>query len=126
MIGQIERDDDTTNIFPFIIQRIQQDLESDTEMDSIVRRKLETELCLLEKIDGYCDVPEIGRTIDQVKEDINKYICTFLNPAEFTLSLCSNDILVQLQQLRKILNNIFEETNKEIDSDDQGKTRNSM
>lgn len=122
MTGQIERDDGTTNIFPFIIQRIQQDLESDTEMDSIIRRKLETELCLLEKIDGYCDVPEMGRTIDQVKEDINKYTCTFLNPAEFTLSLYSNDILVQLQQLRKILNNIFEETNKEIDSDDREKS----
>ena len=47
MIGQIERDDGTTNIFPFIIQRIQQDLDSDTEMDSMVRRKLETELSLL-------------------------------------------------------------------------------
>ena len=122
MIGQIERDDGTTNIFPFIIQRIQQDLESDTEMDGMVRRKLETELSLLEKIDGYCDVPEIGRTIDQVKEDIDKYKCTFLTPTEFRLSLLSNDILDQLQQLRKILNNIFEkETDKETDSNGQEK-----
>ena len=122
MIGQIERDDGTTNIFPFIIQRIQQDLESDTEMDGMVRRKLETELNLLEKIDGYCNVPEIGRTVDQVKEDIDKYKCTFLTPTEFKLSLLSNDILVQLQQLRKILNNIFEEeTNKETDSNGQEK-----
>lgn len=121
MIGQIERDDGTTNIFPFIIQRIQQDLESDIEMDSIVRRKLETELSLLEKINGYCDIPEIGRTIDQVKEDIDKYTCTFLNPVEFRLSAWSNDILVQLQQLRKILNVIFEETNKETDSNGQEK-----
>ena len=122
MIGQIERDDGTTNIFPFIIQRIQQDLESDTEMDGMVRRKLETELSLLEKIDGYCNIPEIGRTIDQVKEDIDKYKCTFLTPTEFRLSLLSNDILVQLQQLRKILNNIFEkETDKETESNGQEK-----
>ena len=121
MIGQIERDDGTTNIFPFIIQRIQQDLDSDTEMDSMVRRKLETELCLLEKIDGYCNVPEIGRTIDQVKEDIDKYTCTFLTPTEFILSLWSGDILDQLQQIRKILNNIFEETDKEINSNGQEK-----
>lgn len=122
MIGQIKRDDGTTNIFPFIIQRIQQDLESDTEMDGMVRRKLETELSLLEKIDGYCDVPEIGRTIDQVKEDIDKYKCTFLTTTEFRLSLLSNDILDQLQQLRKILNNIFEkETDKETDSNGQEK-----
>lgn len=122
MIGQIERDDGTTNIFPFIIQRIQQDLESDTEMDGMVRRKLETELSLLEKIDGYCNVPEIGRTIEQVKEDIDKYTCTFLTPAEFILSLWSSDILVQLQQLRKILNYIFEkETDKETESNGQEK-----
>lgn len=122
MIGQIERDDGTTNIFPFIIQRIQYDLKFDTEMDSIIRRKLETELSLLEKIDGYCNVPEIGRTIDQIKEDIDKYKCTFLTPTEFRLSLLSNDILVQLQQLRKILNNIFEkETDKETDSNGQEK-----
>ena len=121
MIGQIERDDGTTNIFPFIIQRIQQDLDSDTEMDSMVRRKLETELSLLEKIDGYCNVPEIGRTIDQVKEDIDKYTCTFLTPTEFILSLWSNDILDQLQQIRKILNNIFEETDKETNSNGQEK-----
>ena len=122
MIGQIERDDGTTNIFPFIIQRIQQDLESDTEMDGIVRRKLETELSLLEKIDGYCNIPEIGRTIEQVKEDIDKYTCTFLTPAEFRLSLLSNDILDQLQQLRKILNDIFEkETDKETESNGQEK-----
>lgn len=122
MIGQIKRDDGTTDIFPFIIQRIQYDLKFDTEMDSIIRRKLETELSLLEKIDGYCNVPEIGRTIDQVKEDIDKYKCTFLTPTEFKLSLLSNDILVQLQQLRKILNNIFEEeTNKETDSNGQEK-----
>ena len=122
MIGQIERDDGTTDIFPFIIQRIQYDLKFDTEMDSIIRRKLETELSLLEKIDGYCNVPEIGRTIDQVKEDIDKYKCTFLTPTEFRLSLLSNDILVQLQQLRKILNNIFEkETDKETDSNGQEK-----
>lgn len=120
MIGQIKRDDGTTDIFPFIIQRIQYDLKFDTEMDSIIRRKLETELSLLEKIDGYCNVPEIGRTIDQVKEDIDKYKCTFLTPTEFRLSLLSNDILVQLQQLRKILNNIFEkETDKETDSNGQ-------
>ena len=122
MIGQIERDDGTTNIFPFIIQRIQQDLESDTEMDGMVRRKLETELSLLEKIDGYCNVPEIGRTIEQVKEDIDKYTCTFLTPAEFILSLWSSDILDQLQQLRKILNDIFEkETDKETESNGQEK-----
>ena len=122
MIGQIERDDGTTDIFPFIIQRIQYYLKFDTEMDSIIRRKLETELSLLEKIDGYCNVPEIGRTIDQVKEDIDKYKCTFLTPTEFRLSLLSNDILVQLQQLRKILNNIFEkETDKETDSNGQEK-----
>ena len=122
MIGQIERDDGTTYIFPFIIQRIQYDLKFDTEMDSIIRRKLETELSLLEKIDGYCNVPEIGRTIEQVKEDIDKYTCTFLTPTEFRLSLLSNDILVQLQQLRKILNNIFEEeTDKETDSNGQEK-----
>lgn len=122
MIGQIERDDGTTNIFPFIIQRIQYDLKLDTKMDSIIRRKLETELSLLEKIDGYCNVPEIGRTIDQIKEDIDKYKCTFLTPTEFRLSLLSNDILVQLQQLRKILNNIFEEeTNKETESNGQEK-----
>ena len=121
MIGQIKRDDGTTNIFPFIIQRIQQDLESDTEMDGMVRRKLETELSLLEKIDGYCNIPEIGRTIEQVKEDIDKYTCTFLTPAEFRLSLLSNDILDHLQQLRKILNVIFEETNKETDSNGQEK-----
>lgn len=121
MIGQIERDDGTTNIFPFIIQRIQQDLDSDTEMDSMVRRKLETELSLLEKIDGYCNIPEIGRTIDQVKEDIDKYTCTFLTPTEFILSLWSNDILGQLQQIRKILNNIFEETDKETNSNGQEK-----
>ena len=122
MIGQIKRDDGTTDIFPFIIQRIQQDLESDIEMNSMVRRKLETELSLLEKIDGYCNVPEIGRTIEQVKEDIDKYTCTFLTPTEFRLSLLSNDILDQLQQLRKILNNIFEEeTNKETDSNGQEK-----
>lgn len=121
MIGQIERDDGTTNIFPFIIQRIQQDLDSDTEMDSMVRRKLETELCLLEKIDGYCNVPEIGRTIDQVKEDIDKYTCTFLTPTEFILSLWSGDILDQLQQIRKMLNNIFEETDKETNSNGQEK-----
>lgn len=122
MIGQIKRDDGTTDIFPFIIQRIQYDLKFDTEMDSIIRRKLETELSLLEKIDGYCNVPEIGRTIDQVKEDIDKYKCTFLTPTEFRLSLLSNDILVQLQQLRKILNNIFEkETDKETDSNGQEK-----
>lgn len=122
MIGQIERDDGTTNIFPFIIQRIQQDLESDTEMDGMVRRKLETELSLLEKIDGYCNIPEIGRTIEQVKEDIDKYTCTFLTPAEFILSLWSSDILVQLQQLRKILNYIFEkETDKETESNGQEK-----
>ena len=122
MIGQIERDDGTTDIFPFIIQRIQYDLKFDTEMDSIIRRKLETELSLLEKIDGYCNVPEIGRTIDQVKEDIDKYKCTFLTPTEFRLSLLSNDILVQLQQLRKILNNIFEkETDKETESNGQEK-----
>lgn len=122
MIGQIERDDGTTNIFPFIIQRIQQDLESDTEMDGMVRRKLETELSLLEKIDGYCNIPEIGRTIDQVKEDIDKYTCTFLTPTEFRLSLLSNDILDQLQQLRKILNDIFEkETDKETESNGQEK-----
>lgn len=121
MIGQIERDDGTTNIFPFIIQRIQQDLDSDTEMDSMVRRKIETELCLLEKIDGYCNIPEIGRTIDQVKEDIDKYTCTFLTPTEFILSLWSNDILGQLQQIRKILNNIFEETDKETNSNGQEK-----
>lgn len=120
MIGQIKRDDGTTDIFPFIIQRIQYDLKFDTEMDSIIRRKLETELSLLEKIDGYCNVPEIGRTIEQVKEDIDKYTCTFLTPTEFRLSLLSNDILVQLQQLRKILNNIFEEEiNKETDSNGQ-------
>lgn len=122
MIGQIKRDDGTTDIFPFIIQRIQYDLKFDTEMDSIIRRKLETELSLLEKIDGYCNVPEIGRTIDQVKEDIDKYKCTFLTPTEFRLSLLSNDILDQLQQLRKILNNIFEEeTNKETESNGQEK-----
>ena len=122
MIGQIKRDDGTTNIFPFIIQRIQQDLESDIEMNSMVRRKLETELSLLEKIDGYCNVPEIGRTIDQVKENIDKYKCTFLTPIEFRLSLLSNDILDQLQQLRKILNNIFEkETDKETESNGQEK-----
>lgn len=122
MIGQIERDDGTTDIFPFIIQRIQYDLKFDTEMDSIIRRKLETELSLLEKIDGYCNVPEIGRTIDQVKKDIDKYKCTFLTPTEFRLSLLSNDILVQLQQLRKILNNIFEkETDKETESNGQEK-----
>ena len=122
MIGQIERDDGTTNIFPFIIQRIQQDLESDTEMDGMVRRKLETELSLLEKIDGYCNIPEIGRTIDQVKENIDKYKCTFLTPTEFRLSLLSNDILDQLQQLRKILNDIFEkETDKETESNGQEK-----
>lgn len=121
MIGQIERDDGTTNIFPFIIQRIQQDLDSDTEMNSMVRRKLETELSLLEKIDGYCNIPEIGRTIDQVKEDIDKYTCTFLTPTEFILSLWSNDILGQLQQIRKILNNIFEETDKETNSNGQEK-----
>lgn len=122
MIGQIKRDDGTTNIFPFIIQRIQYDLKFDTEMDSIIRRKLETELSLLEKIDGYCNVPEIGRTIDQVKEDIDKYKCTFLTPTESRLSLLSNDILVKLQQLRKILNNIFEEeTDKETDSNGQEK-----
>lgn len=121
MIGQIERDDGTTNIFPFIIQRIQQDLDSDTEMDSMVRRKLETELSLLEKIDGYCNVPEIGRTIDQVKEDIDKYTCTFLTPTEFILSLWSGDILDQLQQIRKMLNNIFEETDKETNSNGQEK-----
>lgn len=122
MIGQIKRDDGTTNIFPFIIQRIQQDLESDTEMDGMVRRKLETELSLLEKIDGYCNIPEIGRTIEQVKEDIDKYTCTFLTPAEFILSLWSSDILVQLQQLRKILNYIFEkETDKETESNGQEK-----
>lgn len=121
MIGQIERDDGTTNIFPFIIQRIQQDLDSDTEMDSMVRRKIETELSLLEKIDGYCNIPEIGRTIDQVKEDIDKYTCTFLTPTEFILSLWSNDILGQLQQIRKILNNIFEETDKETNSNGQEK-----
>ena len=122
MIGQIERDDGTTNIFPFIIQRIQQDLESDTEMDGMVRRKLETELSLLEKIDGYCNIPEIGRTIEQVKEDIDKYTCTFLTPAEFRLSLLSNDILDHLQQLRKILNDIFEkETDKETESNGQEK-----
>ena len=104
------------------MQRIQQDLESDIEMNSMVRRKLETELCLLEKIDGYCNVPEIGRIIEQVKEDIDKYTCTFSTPTEFRLSLLSNDILVQLQQLRKILNNIFEEeTNKETDSNGQEK-----
>ena len=121
MIGQIERDDGTTNIFPFIIQRIQQDLDSDTEMNSMVRRKIETELSLLEKIDGYCNVPEIGRTIDQVKEDIDKYTCTFLTPTEFILSLWSNDILDQLQQIRKMLNNIFEETDKETNSNGQEK-----
>lgn len=121
MIGQIERDDGTTNIFPFIIQRIQQDLDSDTEMDSMVRRKIETELSLLEKIDGYCNIPEIGRTIDQVKEDIDKYTCTFLTPTEFILSLWSSDILDQLQQIRKILNNIFEETDKETNSNGQEK-----
>ena len=121
MTGQIERDDGTTNIFPFIIQRIQQDLDSDTEMDSMVRRKIETELSLLEKIDGYCNIPEIGRTIDQVKEDIDKYTCTFLTPTEFILSLWSNDILGQLQQIRKILNNIFEETDKETNSNGQEK-----
>ena len=122
MIGQIERDDGTTNIFPFIIQRIQQDLEFDTEMDGMVRRKLETELSLLEKIDGYCNIPEIGRTIDQVKENIDKYKCTFLTPTEFRLSLLSNDILDQLQQLRKILNDIFEkETDKETESNGQEK-----
>lgn len=122
MIGQIKRDDGTTNIFPFIIQRIQQDLESDIEMNSMVRRKLETELCLLEKIDGYCNVPEIGRTIEQVKKDIDKYTCTFLTPTEFRLSLLSNDILDQLQQLRKILNDIFEkETDKETESNGQEK-----
>lgn len=121
MIGQIERDDGTTNIFPFIIQRIQQDLDSDTEMNSMVRRKLETELSLLEKIDGYCNIPEIGRTIDQVKEDIDKYTCTFLTPTEFILSLWSSDILDQLQQIRKILNNIFEETDKETNSNGQEK-----
>ena len=121
MIGQIERDDGTTNIFPFIIQRIQQDLDSDTEMDSMVRRKIETELSLLEKIDGYCNVPEIGRTIDQVKEDIDKYTCTFLTPTEFILSLWSGDILDQLQQIRKMLNNIFEETDKETNSNGQEK-----
>ena len=122
MIGQIKRDDGTTDIFPFIIQRIQYDLKFDTEMDSIIRRKLETELSLLEKIDGYCNVPEIGRTIEQVKEDIDKYTCTFLTPTEFRLSLLSNDILVQLQQLRKILNNIFEkETDKETESNGQEK-----
>ena len=121
MIGQIERDDGTTNIFPFIIQRIQQDLDSDTEMDSMVRRKLETELSLLEKIDGYCNIPEIGRTIDQVKEDIDKYTCTFLTPTEFILSLWSGDILDQLQQIRKMLNNIFEETDKETNSNGQEK-----
>lgn len=121
MIGQIERDDRTTNIFPFIIQRIQQDLDSDTEMNSMVRRKLETELSLLEKIDGYCNIPEIGRTIDQVKEDIDKYTCTFLTPTEFILSLWSSDILDQLQQIRKILNNIFEETDKETNSNGQEK-----
>lgn len=122
MIGQIKRDDGTTDISPFIIQRIQYDLKFDTEMDGMVRRKLETELSLLEKIDGYCNVPEIGRTIDQVKEDIDKYTCTFSTPTEFRLSLLSNDILVQLQQLRKILNNIFEEeTNKETDSNGQEK-----
>ena len=121
MIGQIERDDGTTNIFPFIIQRIQQDLDSDTEMNSMVRRKLETELSLLEKIDGHCNIPEIGRTIDQVKEDIDKYTCTFLTPTEFILSLWSNDILDQLQQIRKMLNNIFEETDKETNSNGQEK-----
>ena len=121
MIGQIERDDGTTNIFPFIIQRIQQDLDSDTEMDSMVRRKIETELSLLKKIDGYCNIPEIGRTIDQVKEDIDKYTCTFLTPTEFILSLWSSDILDQLQQIRKILNNIFEETDKETNSNGQEK-----
>lgn len=121
MIGQIERDDGTTNIFPFIIQRIQQDLDSDTDMDSMVRRKIETELSLLEKIDGYCNIPEIGRTIDQVKEDIDKYTCTFLTPTEFILSLWSSDILDQLQQIRKILNNIFEETDKETNSNGQEK-----
>lgn len=122
MIGQIEREDGTTNIFPFIIQRIQQDLESDTEMDGMVRRKLETELSLLEKIDRYCNIPEIGRTIDQVKENIDKYKCTFLTPTEFRLSLLSNDILDQLQQLRKILNDIFEkETDKETESNGQEK-----
>ena len=121
MIGQIERDDGTTNIFPFIIQRIQQDLDSDTEMDSMVRRKIETELSLLEKIDGYCNIAEIGRIIDQVKEDIDKYTCTFLTPTEFILSLWSSDILDQLQQIRKILNNIFEETDKEINSNGQEK-----
>lgn len=37
MIEQIKRDDGTTDIFPFIIQRIQYDLKFDTEMDSIIR-----------------------------------------------------------------------------------------
>lgn len=118
MIGQVKKDNGKTNIFPFIIQRIYNDLETDTTIDSITKRKLKTELYLLEKINGYCDIPEIGRTIDQVKDDIDNYICTFLSPFELKMALSSNDILNELQKLRTMLNTIFEnEIDKETKSD---------
>lgn len=108
MIGQIKKDNGKTNIFPFIIQKIKEDIEKDTSIDDITKRQLTTELYLLEKIDGHCEIPEIGRTIDQVKNDIDNYTCTFLSPSELKMVLSSNTILEELKTLQKTLNNIFE------------------
>ena len=40
---------------------------------------------MLKKINGVCDVPEIGRTVEEVKDDIDKYRCIFLSPYQYKL-----------------------------------------
>lgn len=106
MIGEIKRSDGTTNIFPFTIQKIEEILESDKDIKDIDRRLLETELAMLKKIDGVCDVPEMGRTVEEVKDDIDKYKCIFLSPYQYKLFM---QMMTKIKNIRDTLNNIFDE-----------------
>lgn len=109
MIGEIKRSDGTTNIFPFIIQKIEEILESDKDIKDIDRRLLETELAMLKKIDGVCDIPEIGRTVEEVKDDIEKYRCIFLSPYQYKLFMRSSEMITKIKNIRDTLNDIFDE-----------------
>lgn len=109
MIGQINRPDGTINIFPFTIQKIEEILESDKDIKDIDRRLLETELVMLKKINGVCDVPEIGRTVEEVKDDIDKYRCILLSPYQYKLFM---QMMTKIKNIRDTLNNIFDEETK--------------
>ena len=108
MIGEIKRSDGTTNIFPFIIQKIKEVLEND-DIKDIDRRHLETELAMLKRIDGICNIPEIGRTVEEVRDDINKYKCIFLSPYQYKLFMRSSEMITKIKNIRDTLNDIFDE-----------------